>query len=48
MSAIDKSKHQPHPVSFISNPLLPLLYTQLHYNQRNFMVYMTLVGVVVN
>jgi hypothetical protein len=48
MSAINKSRHQPHPVSFIGNPTLPLLYTQLHYNQRNSMVYMELVGVIVN
>jgi hypothetical protein len=47
-SAINKSRHQPHPVSFIGNPLLPLLYTQLHCIQRNSMVYMELAGLIAN
>jgi hypothetical protein len=48
MSAINKSRHQSQPVSFIGNPTLPLLYAQLHYNQRNSMVYMTLAGLIAN
>jgi hypothetical protein len=47
MSAINKSRHQPLPVSFIGNPLLPLLYAQQRYNLRNSMVYMAVVGVMV-
>jgi hypothetical protein len=48
MSAINKSRHQPQPVSFMCNLFVPLLYTQQHYNQRNSMVYMTLVGLIAN
>jgi hypothetical protein len=48
MSAINKSRHQPHPVSFICNLFIPHLYTQLHYNQRNSMAYMTLAGLIAN
>jgi hypothetical protein len=48
MSAINKSRHQPQPVSFVCNQLVPLLYAQLEDKQRNTMVYMALVGVMVN
>jgi hypothetical protein len=48
MSAIDKSRQQPQPVSFIGNPLLPLLYAQLEDTQRNTMAYMTLAGLIAN
>jgi hypothetical protein len=48
MSAINKSRQQPQPVSFIGNPLLPLLYAQRHYSQRNTMAYMELVGLIAN
>jgi hypothetical protein len=43
MSAINKSRHQPLPVSFIGSPILPPDYEQLEDNLRNSMVYMTLV-----
>jgi hypothetical protein len=43
MSAINKSRHQPLPVSFIGNPILPPDYAQLEDNLRNSMVYMILV-----
>jgi hypothetical protein len=48
MSAINESRHQPQPVSFMGNLFVLPVYTHLHYNKRNTMVYMALVGVVVN
>jgi hypothetical protein len=48
MSAINKSRHQPQPVSYMCNLFMPLLYTQLEDSQRNTIVYMGLVRVIVN
>jgi hypothetical protein len=45
MSGINKSRHQPLPVSFIGNSLLPPDYAQLEDNLRKSMIYMILVEV---
>jgi hypothetical protein len=47
MSAINKSRHPPLPVSFIGNPILQPDYAQVEDNLRNSMVYMILVEVIV-
>jgi hypothetical protein len=46
MSAINKSRHQPHPVSFMGNLFVPLLYAQQRYNSRNTIVYIALERII--